>query len=480
MSCKSCSEEHLEGRGDFQYSAKIVCGVVKPIPPNIKDHNSLPLGDYYTKVNIHNPSRCDCVTFQWKVAIGYPKLKVGPISDFAEVTLCPDEALEIDCADILKRLGGKHGHIEGWVVIETPLQLDIVAVYASAATAGGTVNTFHTERVYARCLPVCEDFDLDISTGVSAWEVKGPEPAPMTAYTLATLGSVSSAWPNLPGALWVHPASTSAGDFTYRLIFNLCSGFRNPKLNLCMYADYSAKIYLNGNQIGVTPVPGFTGPCTSVSTSSNFKAGINELIVVVSNLEELSATGLAIHGFIEVERGLCPGEPYPLLSCPEVCYSLKTRELWFNPLRGRFIDRDQKLEGPGCNNTQVGNQDGYHRAEQLQVQLTGAIYPGTSIEYRVFTRNLQGSLIGWSAWTSSGLSGLVGADKPITAIEIRLVNAPVNCKVQYRVATRKHLASYFPNSVVWSQYFYDGQTAGSTSSISGRYPPVVAVLVEVI
>jgi hypothetical protein len=119
MSCGCCgdSASAAGGKFDYQYAVKIVCGLIKA---ESHEARQLPPGEYFTKTNIHNFSRCDCVTFRWKIAISLP-LKVGPISDFTEATLCPDEAFEISSDDVLRRV--EHhglGHVEGWLVIETP------------------------------------------------------------------------------------------------------------------------------------------------------------------------------------------------------------------------------------------------------------------------------------------------------------------------------------------------------------------------
>lgn len=492
MACNCCSDASTaHGRVDFQYAVKIVCGVIKAESSDTKPGNPLPPGQYFTKTNIHNPSRCDCVTFRWKVAVGL-SLEVGPISDFADATVCADEALEINCADIRKRLGGSlPAHIEGWLVIEAPAQLDVVAVYGTAHTPGGDVNTFHTERVEPRCLQRCEDFDLDISTGVAFWEVAGPfvGPAPASAvFSEATLGSIDSNWALLPGALWVHPPGSTVqgeGDYTYRLKFKLCSGFRNPHLNVSVLADYYANVFLNGtDSIHQVPPPNgnvqWSTPIVHPIYTSHFKAGVNELFVVVSNKEK-GTTGLDLHGSIEVQNGLCPGEPMPLLKCPGICYRLYTREFFFNQLLGIFINQNAGAENFACNGTQVGNNDGRYRAEQLEMLLSGQIPSGTTIKYEVFTRNLQGGLIGWSAPSSSGFCGMTGYDNPITAVKIWLENAPVHCHVRYKVCTRRRLAQPDLNPQ-WSQEFYDGAEAGSTAAIGfpARYPPIVTLEAEIV
>jgi hypothetical protein len=125
----------------LQYAAKVVCGV--------STGEVVARGVYFTAINVHNPSRTTA-RFRWKVAIGLPGAKAGPVSKFFDARLKPDEALEIDCADVMKRAKAK-GFLKGFVVIESGLELDVVAVY-TAAPAKGEVTTFHTERVPPRRL----------------------------------------------------------------------------------------------------------------------------------------------------------------------------------------------------------------------------------------------------------------------------------------------------------------------------------------
>lgn len=471
----NCSSKPENGRMDYQYAVKIVCGLIRE---NSAEH-PLPVGEYKTKVNIHNPSRCECAGFRWKVAQGLPGLKIGKVSDFSDATLCADEALEIAESDIRKRLRTDADHIEGWVVIETPVELDVVAVYGTAAKPLGTVDAFHTERVKPRYLPVCDDFSLDISTGVSAWEVK--EPGTATMFNVATLSQPHPAWAAAqPGSLWVRPGtSETAGDYTYKLNFKLCSGFRNPTLNVGLLADnFIRSVSLNGNSLPFTsPLPSgshFNITPIQCTGSQFFKAGINELIIVMNN--EGGPTGLNIHGHIDVVNGLCQGEPYPLLPCPQVCYQVYDAFCTFNPFTGFFTRVSPSLSAPVCQGTLAGSTTGFRRIEQIAMFLTGSIAPGTFIEYRVFTRRARGS--GWSAWTSSGLCGSIGADNAITAIEARLVNAPVNCHLRYSIWQRRNLL--IPTGgTLHSIDYYNGATAGDAPG-SFPYNRILAFNAEIV
>lgn len=128
--------------GSFQYAAKVVCGksageVVAP-------------GVYFTAINVHNPNHTTA-RLRWKVAVARPGAKAGPVSKFFEARLGPDEALEIDCPEVMKRAKAK-GFLKGFVVIESGLELDVVVVYTAANADGGQVATLHTERVPPRLL----------------------------------------------------------------------------------------------------------------------------------------------------------------------------------------------------------------------------------------------------------------------------------------------------------------------------------------
>jgi hypothetical protein len=143
----------------FQYAAKFVCGksageVVAP-------------GVYFTAVNVHNPTY-KTIRLAVKVAVALPGLKPGPVSKFYDAKLGPDEALEIDCADIHK-LAGTNDFLKGFVVIESEIELDVVTVY-TAAGSEGQVETLHTERVSPRrraagAREVCVDFEAPLTVG---------------------------------------------------------------------------------------------------------------------------------------------------------------------------------------------------------------------------------------------------------------------------------------------------------------------------
>jgi hypothetical protein len=131
-----------------QYSVKFICGSSGggcgsscggPVAP----------GKYFTAINIHNPTDRK-IRFRKKVAVALPGERPGHVSAFTFNILGPDEALEIDCADIYHRVGLPEGcFLKGFVVIQSLVELDVVAVY-SAAGAGGHVATLDVEYIGPR------------------------------------------------------------------------------------------------------------------------------------------------------------------------------------------------------------------------------------------------------------------------------------------------------------------------------------------
>lgn len=161
----------------FQYAAKLICGK--------SDGKILAPGIYFTAVNVHNPTYTT-VSFRLKVAVALPGLQPGPVSEFRDAKLGPDEALEIDCPDVFNPEifrfpeQKRRGFMKGFVVIESGVELDVVAVY-TAAGSQKQVETLHTERVPARRLrtggkEVCVDFELPLTVGTQYGAPAGNHP----------------------------------------------------------------------------------------------------------------------------------------------------------------------------------------------------------------------------------------------------------------------------------------------------------------
>ena len=122
------------------YAAKFVCGK--------SDNRIVAPGQYFTAINVHNPSPTTRAIYIKRFAIALPEEKPGRISEFARGILGPDEAMGIDCENIYKHTGASPGtFIEGYALLYSPSELDVVSIY----TAGHSeVETLHTERVPVR------------------------------------------------------------------------------------------------------------------------------------------------------------------------------------------------------------------------------------------------------------------------------------------------------------------------------------------
>jgi hypothetical protein len=300
-----CGQGHGACATEFQYAVKIACGELKS-----SANNSLAGGQYFTSINVHNPDKCKDA--HYRIKLGLPLMKQSPVSPhYTQIPLGPDGMIEYSCF-ILKWLAGlmlgspAPAFIEGYLVIESDVELDVVAVYSG--TAGGS-NTFHTERVPARCVPVCEDLVLPLHTGFADWR---------TVTTNAPVVLIpTSGWGAPPlGSSWVSQfgPDTVVNTRRYRLSFDLCSGFSNPPppCTLQVQVNDTAKIFLNGTQVPpFVPLLGTPTPVTLPGPAS-YRAGTNQLEVEVSNLA--GQTGFALTGILHMPRGKCPCARLPIIA----------------------------------------------------------------------------------------------------------------------------------------------------------------------
>lgn len=125
----------------FQYAIKFVC--VGEVGPKGK---AFQRGKYRTVVNIHNPW-VQSQPFDKKAVIARSEDDPrGRISEIVTDVLGPDEALSVDCNDILGLFGGVKQPIgDGFVIVQSRVQLDVVAVYT--AKHRGTTPEFDVETI---------------------------------------------------------------------------------------------------------------------------------------------------------------------------------------------------------------------------------------------------------------------------------------------------------------------------------------------
>jgi hypothetical protein len=139
----------------FVYAAKFICGSMSE-PQQPTEEGPVEPGSYATAINVHNPNT-EAVVFIKKAVLLFaenekeegfeiPKEPSRP----REAQLGPDWGMEIDGRDIRQELLTGQAppapvFIKGWVVIESRLPLDVVAVYTVRAPSGGV--SIATDRV---------------------------------------------------------------------------------------------------------------------------------------------------------------------------------------------------------------------------------------------------------------------------------------------------------------------------------------------
>ncbi len=310
----------------IEYAVKIVSG--NPVN-TVTPAGIIAAGQYYTDVNIHNPSTCNAVTFKWCVSIAV-EISSGsslPNMPWHKFTLRPGQSIEIDSPDIFRATNGR-SFTKGFVLIETQCELDVVAVYTAAANAKSTVVAFHTERVPARHVDsCCDDLVHNISTGVANWMLIAA--TDLTGTSLMNSGdlpcqaavvdnsNINPNWAPAPaGTKWIsvdHFSKTNPpGFYTFQTCFTLCSGFENAYLQFSMMHDNEATVWFNGSQInGIFTTNFWNAPDHIIIPAGLFLPGLNCLTVVVKNDTGGSTNPMGLNildtnpGFIIANHGAC-------------------------------------------------------------------------------------------------------------------------------------------------------------------------------
>jgi len=122
------------------YAAKFVCGK--------SDEKIASPGQYFTMINVHNPSPLRRTGYIKRFAIALPDEKPGAISKFFLGILKPEEAMTIDCENIYMHTQVPSGKfLEGFALIYANSELDVVSVY----TVGhAEVETVQRARALAK------------------------------------------------------------------------------------------------------------------------------------------------------------------------------------------------------------------------------------------------------------------------------------------------------------------------------------------
>lgn len=140
---------------EYQYAAKVVCSLLLP-----HQDGTLARGTYRTTVNIHNPTNKQ-ITVAAKVALATQfGSEPGPfgVTPFKEAVLQPDGAVGVSCFDVAGYFCPIDGvcvdfaFLEGFLVIKSPVPLDVVGVYTARHT-DGEVESIDVETVQPKQVP---------------------------------------------------------------------------------------------------------------------------------------------------------------------------------------------------------------------------------------------------------------------------------------------------------------------------------------
>jgi len=125
------------------------------------------------------------------------------------------------------------------------------------------------------------------------------------------LETVSPSWFTIPYTKWISTEeSEKIGDYTYQLCFCLDVRFRNAKITLDLRASDSARVILNGTQIGEIGSQSFSFlyPIRIESKDQSlFQIGVNCIQIIVNN-SQYGTSGLDIKGRITDDAGYCGTE----------------------------------------------------------------------------------------------------------------------------------------------------------------------------
>lgn len=326
----SCLEALGQGSSDliYQYAVKVVQGKTPGLWNTPSPSDPLGGGLYCTSVNVHNPGPGKA-EYRVKLAVADHFGAPGPITCFYDRTLDPDGVTQYDGEDfdlMLANIGVAYHFFEGYFVIESRTELDVVAVYTGSVLDNEALATMETERVPARQIPAlpstnpcCGKLALTISTGAVQWEITQVPAAGSCLAVGPAPTAASSGWVTPPtGSSWIGDTSAGCpgpGHYYYRYTFCLCEDFSDVHMQFTVWADnYVVEVLLNGIPILGTPTPPTPSPSSTwwfapgsagylIDVLSGFVPGQNTLVIHVYNYGLIS--GLLVSGAIEAGVGKC-------------------------------------------------------------------------------------------------------------------------------------------------------------------------------
>jgi hypothetical protein len=165
---------------EYQYAAKVTCSLLGTFGDGF-----LAEGIYRTVINVHNPTDSK-ITFIKKVVLAEQEGSSPSefsVTPFKKDTLEPDGAVVIDCFAISNFFCPINGvcidftAIDGFLVINSPVELDIVAVY-TARPSDGKVTSMDIENVQRRKVGKTIKVGIPTTKPEIKEHIKYPPPTP--------------------------------------------------------------------------------------------------------------------------------------------------------------------------------------------------------------------------------------------------------------------------------------------------------------
>ena len=149
----SANPAHAQLKTSYQYAVKTLCTLFG----SIGFGDALSPGRYRTVINIHNPTEKKLEVARKFALAGKPGEPMGSFSvtPYKAFTLGPDQAVAYNCFDVANFFCPINGvcvdftAIDGFLVINSAEELDVVAVY-TGNPKDGDVSTLDVDTVAAR------------------------------------------------------------------------------------------------------------------------------------------------------------------------------------------------------------------------------------------------------------------------------------------------------------------------------------------
>lgn len=292
----------------YQYAAKFACGPVTAINSTLFEP-----GHYRTVVNVHNPSR-QSVPFVYKAALAGLHVD-GSISPFLNDQTAPDAAQAFDCARFytLLNLPVMVNPIDGFLVIETDVQLDVVGYYTVSTVQPGTSLT-HTSIDVEKYPPrdispngLCRpNFRIDLSDPNNWLKSDGGKPVSVAPATVLAIG-----WDTLRQWMtyapnYMNPTNVPVQEYSYELRFCSCGRGTATITNGSVKSDDDSTGAI-GIATLMTTAPGIFGgfppggQLAPISNAAILVAGQDSFVITVSNVG--GPTGLSVAGTLTLSGG---------------------------------------------------------------------------------------------------------------------------------------------------------------------------------